>query len=353
VKRKASPTRIGLFMLGAIALLVTAVALVTGGGLFVSRERALAYFEGSVYGLQIGAPVVFRGVRLGSVVGIGVVYQGRPGQYAIPVELEIERDRIEDVQGGNGSVTVADLVAQGLTAQLSTQSLLTGLLYVDLDLGRDRETPAPGAAASAPAGAHGLPVIPTVATPVQALQKQLRNLDVEQLLSDVAAVAAGARQFVANPRLQHTMDELAQASSELRQLLARVDKRVGPLADALQGTLAETRRTAATLGGEVTRAGQAVDRVGQAADRVSATMGRYDRIAESAQPALDSVQRAAADLALTAQALRSASADDAGVLPQIERAAQEMARASRAVRDLADLLERQPEALIRGRTDPP
>lgn len=356
MKRKAHPTRIGLFMLGALALLVAAVVIVTGGGLFASRERALAYFDGSVYGLQIGAPVVFRGVRLGSVVGIGVVYQGRPGQYAIPVELEIERDRIEDVQGGDGAVSVADLVAQGLTAQLSTQSLLTGLLYVDLDLGRDRDRDRPAAAmaASAPqTGAAGLPVIPTVATPVQALQRQLRNLDVEQLLSDVAAVAAGARQFVANPRLQHTMDELAQASSELRQLLARVDKRFGPLADALQGTLDETRRAAASVGGEIGRAGQAVDRVGQAADRVSATMGRYDRIAESAQPALDSVQRAAADLALTAQALRSASADDAGVLAQIERAAQEMARASRAVRDLADLLERQPEALIRGRSDPP
>lgn len=351
MRRKANTTRIGLFMLGALALLVAAVAIVTGGSLFASRERALAYFEGSVYGLQIGAPVVFRGVRLGSVVGIGVVYQGRPGQYAIPVELEIERDRIDSVQGGNGAVSVADLVLQGLTAQLSTQSLLTGLLYVDLDLGRDR--PAAGGAASAAAGGHGLPVIPTVPSPVQALQKQLRNIDLEQLLSDVTAVAAGARQFMANPRLQRTMDELAQASGELRQLLARVDRRLGPLADALQGTLDETRRTAAALGGEIGRAGQAVDRVGQAADRVSATMGRYDRIADAAQPTLDSVQRAAADLALTAQALRSASGDDAGVLAQIERAAQEMARASRAVRDLADLLQRQPEALIRGRSDAP
>lgn len=357
MRRRASPTRIGLFMLGALAVLVAAVVMVTGGGVFASRERALAYFEGSVYGLQIGAPVVFRGVRLGSVVGIGVVYQGRPGQYAIPVELEIERDRIEDVHGGNGAITVGDLIRQGLTAQLSTQSLLTGLLYVDLDLGRDDDRGRAAAAASTPASAappgQGLPVIPTVATPVQALQKKLRNLDLEQLLADVAAVAAGARQFVANPRLQHTMDELAQASSALRQLLAKVDRRVGPLADALQGTLEETRRTAATLGGEVGRAGQAVDRVGQAADRVSATMGRVDRLADGAQPALDSVQRAADDLARTAQALRQASTDDGGTLPQVERAAQEMARAARAVRDLADLLERQPEALIRGRAAPP
>lgn len=358
MKRKANPTRIGLFMLGALAVLVAAVALVTGGGLFVSRERALAYFDGSVYGLQIGAPVVFRGVRLGSVVGIGVVYQGQPGQYAIPVELDIERDRIESVHGGNGAIAVTDLIRQGLTARLSTQSLLTGLLYVDLDLGADDgraavAAAAAPAAASAPPDGRGLPVIPTVATPVQALQKKLRNLDLEQLLADIAAVAAGARQLVAHPRLQHTLDELAQASSELRRLLARVDHRVGPLAEALQGTLDETRRAAAALGTETARAGQAVDRVGQAADRVGATMGRVDRLADAAQPTLDSVQRAADDLARTAQALRQASADEGGTLPQVERAAQEMARAARAVRDLADLLERQPEALIRGRASPP
>lgn len=347
MKRKAHPTRIGLFMLGAIALLVAAVVVVSGGRLFASRERAVAHFDGSVYGLQIGAPVVFRGVRLGSVVGIGVVYQGQPGRYAIPVELEIERERIDDVKGGDSGVTVADLVAQGLTAQLSTQSLLTGLLYVDLDL-----RPGKGPAA-ATRTSTGLTEIPTLPTPVQALQKQLQNLNVEQLLSDVAAVAAGARQFVANPKLQTTLDELAQASGDLRRLLAKVDQRVGPLADALQGTLTETRKTAARWGGEVDRVGSAVDRVGTAADSVTGTMARVDRLADAAQPAVVGVQRAAEDLARTAAALQKAATDDAGLLPQFERAAQDIARASRAVRDLADLLERQPESLIRGRTANP
>ena len=347
MKRKAHPTRIGLFMLGAVALLVAAVVVVSGGRLFASRERAVAHFDGSVYGLQIGAPVVFRGVRLGSVVGIGVVYQGQPGRYAIPVELEIERARIGDVKGGDSGVSVADLVAQGLTAQLSTQSLLTGLLYVDLDL-----RPGKGPSRSTTT-AEGLAEIPTLPTPVQALQKQLQNLNVEQLLSDVAAVAAGARQFVANPKLQTTLDELAQASGDLRRLLAKVDQRVGPLADALQGTLAETRKTAARWGSEVDRVGSAVDRVGTAADSVTGTMARVDRVADAAQPALVGVQRAAEDLARTAATLQKAATDDAGLLPQFERAAQDIARASRAVRDLADLLERQPEALIRGRTANP
>ena len=345
MKRKAHPTRIGLFMLGALALLVAAVVVVSGGGLFATRERARAHFEGSVYGLQLGAPVVFRGVRLGSVVGIGVVYQGQPGRYAIPVDVEIERDKISAVNGGGAGVTVADLVAQGLSAQLSTQSLLTGLLYVDLDL-------RPGLPA-ARAAVGPLPEIPTVASPIQALQKQVQQLDLQRLLADVSAVAAGARQWMADPQLRQTVDELALAGAELRKVLAKVDQRVGPLADAVQGTLGATRRTAEQWGGAVDRVGGAVDRVGRAADSVNNTMARVDQLADAAQPTLQSVQRAADDLARTAAALRSATSEDSGLLPQFERAAQDIARASRAVRDLADLLERQPEALIRGRSTPP
>lgn len=374
MKRRASPTRIGLFMLGALAVLVSAVVMVSGSGLLASRERALAYFEGSVYGLQIGAPVVLRGVRLGSVVGIGLVHEGRPGQLAVPVEIQIDRARIglaaDAAAAGREPLTVRELVRQGLSAQLSQQSLLTGLLYVDLDFGRTRPgAAAPGARpafapASAPASApvptpaaapdeRALAVIPTVPSPLQALQQQLQQVDLPRLLADIAGAAAGARELLAGPKLQQTMQELAQASGELRTLLARLDRRVDPLADALQGTLQESRRAATTLSGALADAGDAVDRVSRAADRVSATMARFDRVAESAQPLLDGARQAAEELARTAQALRRAGTDDEGALPRIDEAAQELARAARAVRDLADLLDRQPEALLRGRASAP
>lgn len=353
MKRNAHPTRIGLFVLGALGLLVAAVVVVSGGGLFAQRERAVAYFEGSVYGLQLGAPVVFRGVRLGSVVGIGVVYQGQPGRFAIPVELDIERDKIATVNGSTATVSVADLVAQGLSAQLATQSLLTGLLYVDLDL---RPVPAAGRPARA-AASGAMTEIPTVATTIQALQKQLQNLDLGQLLADVSAVAASARQLTGDPQLrqalQQTFTQAAGASADLRRLVASLEQRVGPLSDAAQGTLGATRRAAEQWGGAVDGMNGAIDRVGRAADSVNGTMGRFDRLADAAQPAMTSVKRAADDLARTAAALRNATADDSGLMQQVERAAQDMARASRAVRDLADLLERQPEALIRGRTVAP
>lgn len=360
MKRRASPTRIGLFILGAIAVLVAAVVMISRGGLLADRQRALAYFEGSVYGLQLGAPVVLRGVRLGSVVGVGVVYEGQPGRYAVPVEIEIDRGLIGSVTGGAAPATVEALVEQGMTAQLSMQSLLTGLLYVDLDLGRG----APGSvsgAASAPApksvapraGAAPLPVIPTRPTPLQALQRKLQDVDVDALLADITGAAAGARALVTNPRLQQTIDELAQAGADLRQLLARLDRRVDPLADAVQGTLQASHKAATSVSTGLAHAADAVDRVSRAADRVTATMERFDRLADNATPLLESARETADELTRTAQALRQATIDDDGTLPRIDEAAHELSRAARAVRELADLLERQPEALLRGRVAGP
>jgi len=338
--RRSNPTRIGLFAIIGLAVLVSAVVLVSGGRLFGSRERALMHFEGSIYGLQLGAPVVFRGVRLGSVVQIGVVHDAAHGGFAIPVTVELDRQLIRDLHGQPGGPSLQSLVDQGLSAQLSLQSLLTGLLYVDLDL-------RPGV--PRPAAAHGASEwteIPTVTAPIQALQKQIQGLNVARLVDDVSSLAAAARQLLADPKLRQSLDQLAQASEQAQRLLARVDRRVDPLADALAGALAETRRTGAAWT-------STAERTAALADRLGGTVDRADAVLAQGAPALQSVQRAADELARAATTLRAATGDESAWLLQLERAAHDVSRASRAVRDLADLLERQPEVLIRGRSASP
>ena len=140
MKRKASATLIGTFVVAGIALIATAIIALAGNNLFTPKERTVMYFSGSVYGLQVGAPVVFRGVRVGSVESIQVSYDRNTDAFSIPVVAVLDSDAVRGLDGkqadagSDPELALPALVKRGLNAQLSMQSLLTGQLYVDLDL---------------------------------------------------------------------------------------------------------------------------------------------------------------------------------------------------------------------------
>ena len=332
--------RIGLFAIGALTVLVFAVALVFGGKVFMRSERAVMHFSGSVYGLRVGSPVVFRGVRMGSVVSVGLVREGNG--FAVPVLAELDRDRIQGPPAGAPSkdpaLTLAALVERGLSAQLATHSLLTGQLYVDLDL-RPGGKPVTRTA-------DGLVIIPTSLTRFQSLQDQLDRVDVAAIARDLSATLAAARGLLGGPELKQTLGDLAHASAALAKLAATLDKRVPALADAAQGTLQQANRVAS-------RVGTAAERVAGAADRVGSAAGRADALLAPNSPLLQSAQQAADELARTAAALRAASSDESASVQSVQRAMADVSRAARAVRELADSIEQQPQSLIRGKVRAP
>lgn len=342
MRRRAAPLRIGLFVLGGLALIVAAVVVISGGRLFASREKALMHFEGSIYGLQPGAPVVFRGVRLGHVTSIGVVHDARSGTFAIPVVAELERSMIRSLDDQGAAPTLQSLVSQGLVAQLATQSLLTGLLYVDLDIRPTAARPSPRTATPA-----GVPTeIPTVGTTIQALQQQLKGLDVARLVDDISTIASSTRQLLADPQLAVAVAELARTGQDLRRLLQRVERNIDPLARSTQAALGDARRSVAQWG-------TAAEQVASSAGRLAGAAERAELALRGTGPLLEEARRTAEELGRTAAALRQAADAESPLMQNVDRAAQDLARASRAVRDLADLLERQPEALLRGRSTPP
>ena len=334
--RKPNAVRIGLFAVLGLALLVAAVVVVFGARVFKPSERAVMFFSGSVYGLQVGSPVVFRGVRLGSVKSMDVSSVG--GRFAVPVVVELDSERLSTIHGAEIADPLAGLVQQGLSAQLATQSLLTGQLYVDLDLR--------GAGQVAQRDAAGRTQIPTTLTRFQSLQQQLDGVDVSRMSNDLAETLAAARGLVAGPEIKQTLAELAQASAALARLAASMDKRLPGLADSAQGTLRQAGEASVRVGG-------AADRVTGAADRVGSAAVRAETLLTPGSPLLASVQQAADELGRSAAALRSATSDESASLQSVQRAMGDVSRAARAVRELADQIEQQPQSLIRGRVAVP
>ena len=339
--------RVGLFTLAGLALLALAVVVV-GGRWLAASERALMRFENSVFGLQVGAPVVFRGVRLGQVGAIGLA-PTVDDAVAIPVTVEFDRALLRDLLGTDHppESTVAALVARGLVARLAMQSLLTGQLYVDLDLDAARAAAAVGVA-SAPGPRHesalaGLPVIPTAPTRLQTLQAQLAGLDLAQVGRDLAAVATLSRRLLEGPDAARVLARTADAAQALERLVLRLEREVAPLSQSARGALAESQRAMQALGQGALQVAQAAS---QAQQQVQA-------LGEAGVPMAAEVQRSAAELGRAAAALREAAAEDSALRLHADRALQDVARAARALRELGELIERHPDALLRGREAAP
>ena len=83
MKKRGNPALLGLFVVAGLVLVFITLFSIAGGELFTRKERVVMYFGGSIYGLQVGAPVVFRGVRLGSVTTIGLTQDKARGDVAL------------------------------------------------------------------------------------------------------------------------------------------------------------------------------------------------------------------------------------------------------------------------------
>ncbi len=337
--------RVGALALAGIVLLGLAIAAV-GGQWFSPRDRAVMRFERSVYGLNVGAPVVLRGVRVGQVTAVGLAPASQGG-LAMPVSAEFDRAMLRDLLGSTAppdGPALSVLISRGLVARLATQSLLTGLLYVDLDLVPSRAVAPATTAATTTTGVQL--VIPTEATRLQTLQSQLEHLDLAQIGQDLAAVAGSARQLLAGPEALQLLQRSAAAADQLAQLAQGLSRDLPPLARSAQTTLADARRGLATLAVAASQAGTAAQQVGAAASQAQAAT---QVLTTAAAPALAEVQRAAQALGQAASTLGEAATDDSTLRMNANRALQDVAAAARALRELGELLERQPDALLRGR----
>jgi paraquat-inducible protein B len=141
MSKKANTTLIGIFVIGALALALIMLVLFGSGRFFRKTHRYILYFAGDVNGLNIGAPVKFKGVTIGEVTKILIRFDQNNDDVHIPVIIEIDEQTIRnaglqiDYKNRN---FMKNAVKEGLRGQLATQSMVTGLLYIHLDFHEDQ-----------------------------------------------------------------------------------------------------------------------------------------------------------------------------------------------------------------------
>jgi len=279
--KRPSPVLIGAFVLVALALVVAGVLFFSAGRLRETRIEAVSFFDGSVAGLRVGAPVTFRGVPVGEVKSLAVRVNPRSGASIIQVNMALVPGMVT-VYGAPQSADAAlvpSLVRDGLTAQLVTQSFVTGMLSVELSF-------RPGARVSR-VGDTVLPEVPTVPGDLEALAKQIQGVDVAGLAQSAQRLLVSMDALVNNPELKQSLRELPDTLRAARGTLQTLDREAAGTSAAAQQTLAELRQTLQTADATLRDAHALVDprghtalQVQRAIDDLAATSARMRNIAE-------------------------------------------------------------------------
>lgn len=332
MSRKADPALIGAFVLGAIALAVTTILLVTGDDWFRKHSQHMLYFEGAAHGLQVGAPVVFLGVKVGTVKKIEIGLDESSRKFVVPVAIEVEPHIVRTKSGEQIDLrdreTLRRLVERGLRARLRLQSILTGQLYVDLDFHPDK--PARFVATD-----PEVSEIPTVRTAVQELTAKLEGFPMDKFLADVAAIGTALSKTLDTPEVRNLPRRLDATLKHLESLAARLDAKSGPILDETRADLVEMKKALVAAQSAMARLESAADRIGT--------------LASADSELVRNLTRASDELAGAAQTVRRLAESESPTVQHANQALKETARAAEALRKLAELLEQQPDAILRGK----
>lgn len=348
MSKQASPTLIGAFVVGAVALLVIATVLFGGSALFTEKSRFVTYFEGSVKGLRVGSNVTFRGVRIGYVTDVQIQAQIDSLKTLIPVTIEIVPSAFQILDGDRPFQTeeLADrlplqkLIDAGLRAQLDVESFVTGQLLVELDF-----LPEHAAVMRGVKPPH--PEIPTIPNDIEqaigSIERLIAGLkekvDIDEVINNVQGILHGLNELTNSPDLRNGLaglntlvhsQDLHGGIAGLNTLInspdtQRLSASVTAAAEELDVALQETRKFVGSASHELV----------QVTDQLSDVLRQLETSLLTAERSLQVVE----------MKLR----DESELSYQVNETLGELEGAARSLRVFLDYLEQHPDALIRGR----
>jgi paraquat-inducible protein B len=322
MNKKVSPTLIGAFVLGGLALVTIAVLLIGSGRLFLQSRDFILYFDGSVNGLRVGAPVKFKGVEIGAVKSILLQMGSDMSVQRIPVIVRVDAEKITK-RGGQGAA-LADpevakaLIDQGLRGTLQLESIVTGLLYVGLDFHPD--TPANFVQPAQNGRYQEIPTIPSIFERAQdaavRIVAKLEAIDFQELIDSLQKTSNGINSVMSSPELKGSLQALQKAMPKVEEAIITVRD----VAKTVEGTFTDLS-----------------DDLKQTSNETRVAVKQVGETLKEAEEALAGV--------------RGVIDPDSQTFYELQRSLREVTAAARSMRQLSNYLERNPRALLFGKPE--
>jgi paraquat-inducible protein B len=326
--KKANPKVIGAFVVGAAVLAAIGVIIFGSGKFFEEKHPWVLFFPGSVKGLTIGAPVTLKGVQIGTVTDVKVVFDRETLTFQTPVYVEVLPDRVRDIGEYTAQETkiiatdpdeaIKLLVERGLRAKLELQSLVTGKLQVAFDMYPDT-----------PINYVGLekkvPELPTLPTAMEQLAKTLENLPIQEIVEDARKAMAAIEKLATSPELTEAVTALNNTLQDVGKLARNLDGRVGPLSTSIEGTMKDTQKLVQNVNAQV-----------------EPTFADLQETLKTAQAAVEKAEVALASVGDVVD-------PDSTLMYELTSTIKELQVMAQSINALAGYLQRQPDSLIRGK----
>jgi paraquat-inducible protein B len=326
MSKPIKPLAIGAFLVGALVLLASGIMLFGGNDFFKDKKRFVIFFDSALNGLNIGAPVKLQGVQIGNVKEISLQIDTVSGRIFKPVVIEIDPELLRYFSGSDGHAhsdkqrlqDTKQLIDAGLKARLETQSLLTGLLYVDLNFYYEKQGNITNLIYK------DLPELPSVPTTVdeirntaEALISKVRQLPLEQMVKDLSETLRETRDLLKSDDVKKSLAALSKSLQETQQLMLTMNQQMGPLLNNANAAVTDTRANMQQMLPVLKATEQSL---------LTAT-----KLLQESHHAVNAVETLATPDSPLGQALFG------------------IRDASRSLKDLTESLERQPNAIIYGK----
>lgn len=323
MSKKANPTLVGAFVLAGVAILLTAAVIFGSARLFSKRATVVCYFNGSINGLVPGSHVKFKGVTIGQVNRILIRPDLATGETVVAVIVHIDERSFQLSDSSTEDVInrafLEKQIDRGMRATLEMESLITGRLFVALDLHPDGPEPTfygDGDMLEIPTMSSGLVEFIKSVSQVDVaglsqrlvrlldgLETSLGQLEVKTLNDRLLAVLNSVDNMVKSSELHEAITSFRATSDKAHKFLVDLESAAGPL-----GT---------NLTASVTSAGEAFD-----------------------------------ELNLAARDLQGTLSGESAFVYELQRTLRDVADAARSVRELVDQLSANPAMLLKGKPGP-
>lgn len=314
---RANPILIGAFLVGATGIVIAGLLFFTGGDLFRDKTLFVIHFDRSVQGLEPGSALKLRGVKIGEVISIESHFAEQTMKVINSVYVQVIEGQTRFAGDGEPHELLKKLVREhGLRAQLKQQSYLTGLLYIEVDFsGRPGEFKLWNIDPD-------VFELPTTPTEIEKLTDVANQIDFQQLADALERIVANIDRLLADPELHAVSTRINSTLKSIDDLASNTDR---VISNDVATTLAELRRLIRGINQD------------------------YPSMSTGLQQGLASLERSFISLEEAIRGVSHMVSDDSPLVFELRQTLNKISRAADQVSDLAESLDSEPEALLRGK----